>query len=308
MDIMKFFEKLIGKHAFSVLVIVVLLSIYSIIRLENMTKGWLGEFIPSIPDSLKVIFYVILLIFFIKIFLLVWEKITFFFFLVKNFLKGNELNLIPRLPEWIFQGSLKIIGNSLELTASNSGCLIKNPQYKNFIMTFNMEIRNGGHAGIVFRAQDLENYLMIQFVLGDRIDGSGTIITDIIPHIRFEGDWETFNITPAFTKSPEPYHPTEIKYHHGIPITLEVNENLTILTIKSNEKTEEFRWNIPTHTDPNLRQHIPYKKDKELLTKPDPLEGQFVPRIWFRNKYGMVGFRAHSWERIVINNLKIKRI
>jgi len=309
MDIInKFVEKLIGKHNLLVLVISISLSIYFIILLESLIEFWFGKFVPQIPESLHIIFSLILLLFFLKISLFLWEKFISLYLSITRFFKNNRINSIPIISEWIFQGSFKIIGDSLEVTASNSGCLIKNHQYKNFIMSFNIEIKNGGHAGIIFRAQDLDNYLMIQLVLGDYIDGSGTIITDIVPHIRFLGNWETFNITPAYPK-PEPYHPTKINYYPGIPIVLEVKDEIATLTIKSDNDIEEFRWNIPTHTDPNIRQHLPYRTEKgDALTKPDPLDGEFVPKIWFRDKYGRVGFRAHSWEKVIISNLKIEEI
>ncbi len=312
----KFIEKLTGKHTFFVLFFIILLSVYfvSLIEyfiIEYFTKIQAVKFIAitEVPNPLNIIIRIVLLLSFIKIFLFIWKKIILPLFLsIIRFFKNHNKKSILKISEWIFQGSFKIIGDSIEITSSNSGCLLKNQWYKNFIMSFNIQIKNGGHGGIVFRAQDLENYLMIQIVLADELDGSGTIIYDIIPHVRFEGNWETFNITPAFTNKPEPYYPTEIKYYSDMPVSLRVENNLVILTIKSNNSIEEFRWNIPTHTDSNIRQHLPDREKDNLLTKPDPFDGQFVRKIWFRSKYGMVGFRAHSWEKIVIKNLKIEEL
>ncbi len=275
------------------------------------------DFLFNLPATFEVIFLLIGWILLIIISIRLWEKIVVPFYLRVHIIFKNKIDFIPRISKWIFQGSLKTIGDSLELTASDSGCLIKDRLYKNFIMKFNLEILNGGRAGIVFRAQDLENYLMIQIVLADTKE-HGTIIYDIVPHVRFSGNWETFNITYMYPK-PEPYYqPTKIiNYYHGIPIELEVENNVAILIIKSNNVVEKFKWNIPTHTEANTLRHTPFYKEKqndnqerklEKLTKPDPLDGKFVPRIWFRNKYGRVGFRAHSWEKMVVSNLKIRKI
>jgi len=207
----------------------------------------------------------------------------------------KKIDGIPRIEKWEHQGSLKIIGDSLEITASNSGCLIRDYLYKNFIMSFNLKIPNGGRAGIVFRAQNLENYLMLQIELADT--SAGTIVYDIIPHIRISGDFETFKID-----NRESYSNPKLEYdaEKGLLINLEVKDSEAKVTIESNNKVEEFRWNIPTHAEPNIIQ-----RPEKMM---DSLGEKFTSKIWFRDKYGKIGFRAVSLEKAIISNLKVKKI
>lgn len=80
----------------------------------------------------------------------------------------KEITGIEGISGWEFQGSLKIQPyRSLEITSSNSGALIKRPLYKDFTMSFKTVIQNGGGLAILFRAQDLENYLMLQIGIRD---------------------------------------------------------------------------------------------------------------------------------------------
>jgi len=294
-------EDKIKKYGIWLLALVILFSITFLSWFKSLN---LYDFPFGIPGVFSGIILFIVLIFSIIIFLWLWEWIKEKILLPTRAIFKNKINSIPRISKWIFQGSLKIVGNSLEITASDSGCLIKDYLYKNFIISFNLKILNGGRAGIVFRAQDLENYLMLQIELQDGFkfpDGTvGTRIYDIIPHIRFLGNWETFNI------APEPYHPTSLKYisEKGLLINLEVKDCRAILTIKSNNEGEEFQWDIPTHTESNILRHQIEKSEEKI----DALEGKFIPKIWFRNKYGRIGFRAYAWEKARISDLKIEKI
>lgn len=305
----RFIEDKIKKYGIKVLIFFIIVSVF----LLNWIEGWFNRQRFRLPFYIHTagFFYGVILfvglILSLMFFLWFWEKILSFYLIIFTLFR-DKIILIPRISEWIFQGSLNFIGDSLEITASDSGGLIKDYLYKNFLMTFNLKIVNGGRAGIIFRAQDLENYLMLQIVLQDGFkfpDGSvGTRIYDIVPHIRFLGSWETFNITP------EPYHSTRLKYicEKGLLINLEVKDYMAILTIKSNNETEEFRWNIPTHTELNIYRQQVASEESSDITKIDPLDGKFVPKIWFRDRHGRIGFRAYAWEKAVVSDLKIKKI
>jgi len=263
--------------------------------------------------------WILLIIFSLWIFELVKEKIYWPIYSIFR----NRINLIPRISKWIFQGSFKIIGDFLEITASNSGCLIRDYLYRNFVMSFKLKILNGGRAGIIFRAQNLENYLMLEIVLNDVTysDGkSSTIIYDIVPWIRFLGSWECFNITPEayFRKAINLQEDMQKKMKYssdGLKFNLEVKDYIVNLTIRSDSETEEFHWNIPTHTETNIFKKSPDgiplangSIGEPSLGKNNSLDGNFVPKIWFRNKYGRVGFRAHAWQIVRISELKIEKI
>lgn len=308
----KLIERWLKKYTIWPLAIFIFLSVFLLSWLESKSKIW---FMPSfdMPGIFYNILLLIGLVLLVIFFLWIWERVLYLSLEIRTLFK-DEINSIPRISKWIFQGSLKIEGEFLEITASDAGCLIKDRLYKNFLMTFNLKILNGGRAGIIFRAQDLENYLMIQIVLADvkySDDTSGTIIYDIIPHIRFSGNWETFNITP------EPYHQTKLRYigERGLLVNLEVKDYVAILTIESNNETEKFHWDIPTHTAANILQQYAVVAEREdrndrisLHGKVDSLDGKFVPKIWFRDKHGRVGFRAHAWEKAKISNLRVEKI
>ncbi|MFA6190575.1 MAG: hypothetical protein WC711_03685 [Candidatus Staskawiczbacteria bacterium] len=314
MDIIdKLINKLVGRHGLFLLVIFASISMLLVSWIEFLVKFYLGSYIPNIQDVLRGALLLVFWLFLIKICQWLWEKTIFFFKLIKRFILGNRIISVPEVSEWIFQGSLNVIGDSLELTTSNSGCLIKNFLYKNFSLNCVMKIPNGGRGSLIFRAKDLENYLMIQFELADTSD-NGTIVYDIVPHIRYMGHFETFKIyQPVYPN--ERHFPTLVKYDKigGLPVNLKVQNSVVKLTIGIERK--EFYWNIPTHTEQNIlsnmisgQQEAQQNKIESLTGRIDPLDGILVPRIWFRGGYGRIGFRAWGLEKIIISDLKIEPI
>ena len=232
------------------------------------------------------------------------------------------IDKIPPLSKWIFQGSLKIAEDSLAITSSDLGCLMKEVYIKNFIMSFNVKIINGGRVGIIFRAQDLENYLMLQIELANKED-KGTIIYDIIPLVRTWGDLEHFR--PYFRVGEEfilkyrkglkiegTIEKSDLIYDtNGIIIRLKVKDSAAVLIIESRGKRDEFCWDIPTHTEPNIFQQKRRGPEGEEIS--DELENIFpehksASEIWFRNKCGGIGFRASDLEKAIITNLRIQKI
>jgi hypothetical protein len=307
----KLINKLVGRHGLVFLVVFASISTLLIAWLETLAKTYIKQYISNIPGILQGILILVLWIFFIKMCQWIWERIIFYYKLLRQIFRGSRIYSVPQISDWVFQGSLKMAGNSLELTASNSGCLIRDYLYKNFILTCNMKISNGGRGSLIFRAKDLENYLMIQFELADTPDG--TIVQDIIPHIRHSGNFETFKIYhPVYPN--EKYFPIAVRYSSkdGFLINLKVKDNIVALTL--GDEGQEFYWNIPTHTEQNILNGNPMQiieplnKLESLTGRTDPLDGIFVPKIWFGNSYGRIGFRAWGLEKIIINNLKIEPI
>ncbi len=125
--------------------------------------------IELLSNTIFIIFYLSLIILTTKFLfnLFFWSKNKYYD--IRYSAKRNKIIEIPPIDKWIYQGSLKK-NSQLETTSSFSGCLIKKPLFKDFDMSFNLKIENGGRFGIIFRAQDLENYLMLQIELDDKND------------------------------------------------------------------------------------------------------------------------------------------
>ena len=90
---------------------------------------------------------------------------------------------------WEYQGNVRPWDeeNTLYITDSNSGCLLRRHFWKNLEMNFQFKFLNGGDnpiLGIILRAKNLSDYLMVQINCPDN---------KIIPHVRIDGIWETID-------------------------------------------------------------------------------------------------------------------
>lgn len=240
--------------------------------------------------------------------------VTFFLFLVllfvlaKDFLKwfidlhrGNcvyEFKSHDWPNEWIFNGKTETLQkiDQLHVKSSRAGCLLKNYRWKNLRMTFDMKFeksrtRHMQNIGLVFRAEDLDNYFMLE-ILQDN-DFGNEKITGLKPHVRFRGGWELMDIDEkhldlsAFKK-----------------IILEVEDDIVTFFY---DDEPIFKWILPTHVDVNhIEAGFKQKENsdqKDLLGK-EVTEG--VQEIPFRLAYGMVGFRAHPVQGAIIRGLKVE--
>lgn len=182
---------------------------------------------------------------------------------------------------WEYQGNARLWkeDDTLYVTDTNSGCILKGYYWKNFEMTFSCKFPEGVDnqiIGIIFRAKNLSDYLMVQ------INNEKNIIT---PHIRMEGIWETIEGPWSFAHlERNKYFKVKLKVLHTI-VKLFIND------------TKILDWVIPSNSDIKLD-----KKDK------DSTENSFVPRIDFRTIYGKIGFRAYYDEGAIIKKLFVKRI
>jgi 3-keto-disaccharide hydrolase len=184
--------------------------------------------------------------------------------------------------EWEYQGNIRLGDeeNFLLVTDSNSGCILKNHYWKNFEMEFKCKFPTGTDdqtLGIIFRAQSLSDYLMIQI---------NNKVKKIVPHIRTEGKWETMRLSTYDIK-------TTFRENVVFDVILRVLNEKVELFINGNQQLD---WNIPTNSD--LNSSNPDKRHSDTI----------VPRIEFRNSYGKIGFRAYQGESAMIKDLSVKRI
>jgi hypothetical protein len=212
------------------------------------------------------------------------------------FTANNKNKLIK---EWIFQGNPIITTEGLVITNTNSGLLIKpdilwtKRVWKNFEATLKVNFRDQKDAeeqrdykkllGVVFRAQNLQNYFMLEIWKMDEF-----IV--IRPHVRVDGNWDAPILNPKANT---------FKYGKNNDLNLlikVINSELTLI-VDNSEKTS-LTWILPSEYEINLRQH-------EQQEKKD-LKEAAVKKISFRLKAGMFGFRNYGDEIAVVKSLSIR--
>ncbi len=205
---------------------------------------------------------------------------------------------------WIFQGGVKILKNSgILVTDSNSGCLLNQYLWQDFIMEFDLKIKGGKYLSntlntgisILFRAHDLGSYFMLQ--ISSKKNNDPTL--KIIPHVRMFGKWEVLDTFDS-TKNTSDLSSIKVK--------LVVKRGIASLEIRD---LLNYRWLLPTHTEENhVQTNRP--KDKENIMETDPKIAQtrsgVVPRIFFGDMPGRIGFRNDKTEFGIVKNLEIKKI
>lgn len=180
---------------------------------------------------------------------------------------------------WEYQGNPRLgeDDNSLHITDSNSGCILKHCLWKNVEISFDcvFQEEKDGTLGIIFRAQNLSDYLMVQI---------NNKVKKITPHIRMEGFWETIE---------QPEYDTLLEANVSFNVVLRtINENVKLF-INGDQKLD---WNIPTNSD--IRSLNTNKNFTDTI----------VPKIDFRKSYGRIGFRAFPSESAILKNLTVKRL
>ena len=149
------------------------------------------------------------------------------------------------------------------------------------------------YIGIVFRAKDLENYFMLEVVQNPAQNVNKCVVK---PHVRYLGMWEGMSWD-------------EIGDDYGSgwrKVSLKILNNKVILAV---EGMRVYTWYLPTHVDIN---HIESGvKEKRNVS---PAEEEFgakvtdLPKIDFKNSFGMVGFRAYLDQGAEVKDLTIKSI
>lgn len=195
------------------------------------------------------------------------------------------------IKEWILQGSAIVYKGAILVSNSNSGCLIKNKwfrkSWKDFTATIEVSFpkqqdsRFERRIGVIFRAQNHEDYLMLEFYL-DKDDQ-----LKFRPHVRYRGNWDA------------PYLDIDLNMHKvttsDIELIVKVKNNL--VTVDVNNDKNIFTWIIPTHIEVNLVQK----------TQTDTLSKTTVPELYFRNNAGMFGFRTYGNQFALIKSLSIQQ-
>ena len=133
-------------------------------------------------------------------------------------------------------------------------------------------------VGIVFRAEDLDNYFMLE--LSDKHK-------ELKPHVRYHGGWDViYPIKKDIFSSLD-----------FMNIIFKVKNNTAYLYVDSHL---ELTWVLPTHVDVMHIESGSEKKSEEAT--PDE---RYVQEIPFRMQFGMVGFRAYPGQGSIIRGLKI---
>lgn len=203
------------------------------------------------------------------------------------------------LSNLIWQGGITVVDSlNLSIAQTDRGVFFKNIFWKNFIAFYDfkfeklipkrglpnekrVESKNPkeNFLGFIFRAQDFDNYFMLQ--IGVEVDDTGNKKVFFRPHIRINGEWEVDH--------REVRHPFHInKYNqvkcivNDVELVLELNDVIL------------GTWSLPTHSNK--------KKEKEKYTFGDT---SLIP---FRDAYGMIGFRSSHGENAMVKDIKIVQL
>ena len=253
------------------------------------------EFITKSPEPIRIV------VFFIWLVLLFIFFRTFISWLNK-LLKRDKVYLFTSKDwpnEWIFNGRPELENSTdLHIQSSRAGCLLKNYLWKDFQITFEMKFVDNPfkHIGILFRAEDLDNYFMLEITQDSpfRKDSSGNNKSGLIPHIKYQGGWEVTDLVRM---------DSSFNFSEFVNLKIEVKNNIVNCYFKNKLV---LNWVLPTHVD------IMYKESG--VQNGDSTEGKlvrketfiYVKELPFRCGYGMVGFRAAPSQGAIIRGLKIK--
>lgn len=253
-----------------------------------------------IPEVLIPAFFLVLILLFVLCKdLFNWIKIQFC--VIRNGFKNNGVYeyVKDNSPSgWIFNGGIIFEPASLAINSSRAGCLLRNYYWKDFQMSFDMEFsptktQTQNRLGIIFRAEDLDNYFMIE--IGSNIENN--IPLSVKRHVRYKGGWEGFAVD-------------EIE-DYGIQTTFKITmrvkgENVELYFGDKKKRKPDFNWLVPNFVDVNhfetgVREDLKEYKNNSLYS------GDHVKKIPFRLGYGLAGFRNH-WNHspTIIRNLKIE--
>lgn len=216
-----------------------------------------------------------------------------------NFQCFNDLEIQGVVTSYPSKGKPK----GFKLTESDAGVLLK-PYWKDFKLEFDFnfeglkrsrdarekvfyETRNN-YFGVLFRAQDLDNYFMIQVGIK-----KGRLL--IKPIIKVNGAWE------VPTDTGKDFVLRDIKANGDFPARCEVKGTIMYLSI--GKAVSGFKWFLPNKIRPN------YTGGEKPKTTEGPgfLFGD-SKNIQFRSSYGRIGFRTYGDERVAISNIKITRL
>ena len=261
-------------------------------------------YITNSPEPIRIatFFLLLILLFILSKDLWRWIKINWWVFWNRN--RAYIFNDKDWSTKWISNGKTEISDEGyLFVKSSRAGCLLKGNYWKDFKMSFEAKFKsddkfgNQKRFGLIFRAEDLDNYFMIE--IGENAEeeesNKGKIPSSIKPHVKYRGIWEMMSAIEI--KTGEPFNFTDF-----VEVSLEVKEDTARFFYKG---TPIFKWVLPICVDANHAESGVEKKEEKVI-----LAGAFtghVQKISFRLGYGLVGLRSH-WNHagIYIRNLRIE--
>lgn len=190
--------------------------------------------------------------------------------------------------EWIFNGQSYALSDPSRIViySSRAGCLLEKYVWKDFVMSFEMKFLENApqkNMGIIFRAEDLENYFMLEIFMKN--EGNKIYVK---PHVRSQSAWDIVQESPL----------GEFNFLEFQKVRLRVDKTEVLLYISGNKV---FEWHLPTHVDIN---HI----EAGVQGISEETSKGIIPKISFRNEYGMIGFRAYPGQGAECKRLNIKSI
>jgi len=263
----------------------------------------------NLPYNEKLLVIMCWFIFWIFIYLVIKFLLALVVKLWRYFEKNEyELSFRNWPKEWIIQGGVHLENHNenpqLEVAFSNSGALIKEKKWKDFEIKFELIFpkdnpnQESRVLGMIFRAKDLENYLMVQIMARRQKNEDYNII--VKPHIRYFGNWEVFDLQKEDMLGTIRHNSTT----KSLKVCMQVKDLFANVFINN---THVYNWTIPSNTEVNLIQHGERLGNNSDNQKSKG-KGGLVPEISFRNSYGKIGFRVYPGERAIVRNLKIKKI
>jgi hypothetical protein len=254
------------------------------------------SFISKSPEGIRILAFLILLVFLFISFKTIWQSII-------NLLKKNKIYKFRSQDwpnEWIFNGRIGLENSTdLHIQYSRAGCLLKNYLWKDFKMTFEMKFADYQlkHVGILFRAEDLDNYFMLEVTQDSpfRKDNSGKNTTGLVPHVRYQGGWEEMGLEMN----------SSFNFSEFVKVKLEVKNDT--LSFYYKDKLV-FNWILPTHVDVMYKESGIQQSNTTFSNVVNKETFIYVKEIPFRCNSGMVGFRAYPGQGAIIRGLKVQPI
>ncbi|PIY94997.1 MAG: hypothetical protein COY68_00605 [Candidatus Levybacteria bacterium CG_4_10_14_0_8_um_filter_35_23] len=280
--------------------------------IENLPQKYLSfiqNYIINPLDPIKIAAFFLLLVLLFLVLKDLFRQIIVLWYKNKIYIFNSK----DWPSKWVFHGKSEIVNNDyLFIKSSRAGCLLKNYYWKNFRMSFEMKFspdnfRNQKLISLIFRAEDLDNYFMIEIgenaehyekvelnVEKNKEEMINIFVSSIKPHVRYMGGWEIM----AVEEMKKPFDFSEF-----IEVSLEVKEDTVYLFYK---KDLVFSWILPKYVDVNhIESGVRDNREKEKVVMGGAFVGH-VQKIPFRLAHGMIGFRAHVRHGAIIRNLKVE--
>ena len=254
------------------------------------------DYFPLPLSIIKILLWIILYLLIVPVYP---KIITIISTIIKNkysFDRSSPMNAERFSKEWVSQGNVVLKDGGILISNSNSGCFINKRLVSRIWKNFTAEIsvsfpsqndpRLEKRIGILFRAQDFENYYMMEFYKDKGI-------LKFRPHVRFMGAWDA----PILDVDENMY---KLK-RNSFRITIKAKESVIKISINNNINT--FVWCLPSHFETNL--FIKAIKDKDKVE--ETFSKTNVPELSFKNLAGLFGFRAYGNQYAFISALKVKK-